>query len=207
MLFPKLFPRVCTVATAVSLILALQVRAGETEARAFGPPPRDLFEVSLGFDYIRAPDQITRNFAGFDASGFVNLNSWLGLGADFIAGYGKATVHRYPYYRPAYDVDEDRYIYLFGPRVTVWQNPQFRTFIEGLVGGAHADGTVTLGNLSHSSSAEAFAAMLGAGADWRFTRHWAWRVLEGGYLPTHFQNTWQDKWSVSSAIVYSFGGH
>jgi outer membrane protein with beta-barrel domain len=173
------------------------------------PSQSDLFDVSLGFNYIYLNDQYpeTKNLYGVDGSFFVNATSWLALGADFMANFGS---HSVPvFFGNTVDVDSQRYIYVFGPRLTVWHNPQFRVFLEALAGGVHAEADFTLNRRFSSTSASAsddgFAMALGGGFDWRFSNHLSWRIVQADYLPTHLGNDWQNNFRASTAIVYSFG--
>ena len=173
-------------------------------ARPVPPPQPDLFEVSLGFNYIYLNDQFpeTKNLYGLDTSLFVNATSWLGVGGDFMANFGS---HSVPVFRNSVDVDSQRYVYVFGPRVTIWHNPQFRVFAEALAGGVHAEAQVSLGTFSRSASADAFAMALGGGVDWRLSDHLSWRILQADYLATTLSDDWQNNFRASTAIVYSFG--
>jgi hypothetical protein len=173
------------------------------------PPPQqpDMFEVSLGFNYIYLSDQFpeTKNLYGLDASAFVNATAWLAVGGDFMANWGS---HSVPvFFRNTVDIDSTRYVYVFGPRVTVWQNPKFKVFVEGLVGGVHAEAkfTATRFSFSQTASADGFATALGAGFDWRLTNHLSWRVVQADYLGTNLSSQWQTDFRASTSIVYSFG--
>ncbi len=164
----------------------------------------DLFEASLGFNYIYLDNQFpeTKNLYGVDASLFINATSWLAAGGDFMADFGNHTV---PFFNRGVQVDSERYIYLFGPRVTVWHNPQFRISLEGLAGGVHARAKFETPYFHRSASADGFAMALGGGFDWRFTNHLSWRIVQADYVPTHLGNDWQNDFRASTAIVYSFG--
>jgi hypothetical protein len=172
------------------------------------PPQPDLFEASLGFNYIYLGDAhpATRNMYGVETSLFVNATSWLAVGGDFMANFGS---HSIPFFRSTIDVDSQRYVYVFGPRVTVWRSPQFRLFLEALGGGVHAGADVTVQSrfvsATRSASADAFAMALGGGFDWRFSNHLAWRIVQADYLPTNLDSQWQNNFRASTSIVYSFG--
>jgi Outer membrane protein beta-barrel domain len=165
----------------------------------------DLFEVSAGFNYIYLDNQFpeTKNLYGVDASLFVNATSWLGVGGDFMADFGSHSVGTF--FGQRVDVDSQRYVYVFGPRVTIWRNPQFRVFAEGLAGGVHAEAQASLGTRSQGASDDGFAAAVGAGFDWRLTEHLSWRVVQADYLPTHLGSDWQNNFRASTGIVYLFG--
>jgi hypothetical protein len=175
------------------------------------PPPQqpDLFEVSLGFNYIYLDNQFpeTKNLYGVDASAFINATSWLAAGVDFMADFGSHSVPAF--FGRTIDVDSERYVYVFGPRVTVWRNPRFRVFVEGLAGGVHAEAKFTLArfssSISQTASADGFATALGAGFDWRLTNHLSWRVVQADYVGTDLSSQWQHNFRASTSIVYSFG--
>jgi hypothetical protein len=170
------------------------------------PPPRsDLFEASLGFNYIYLNDQFpeTKNLYGVEGSLFINATSWLSAGGEFMADFGSRSVP--VFFRRTADIDSERYLYLFGPRVTVWRDRDFRVFLEGLVGGVHAHATLTSGLLSRSADANGFAAVVGGGFDWRLTNHLAWRLVQADYLATSLGNDWQNNFRASTSLVYTFG--
>jgi hypothetical protein len=172
------------------------------------PAQSDLFEVSLGFNYIYLGDAYpeTRNLYGGEASLFVNATSWLAVGGEFMADFGS---HSIPYFfRRTLDVDSTRDVYVFGPRVTVWHNPRFRVFVEALAGGVHAEAKISTQSpfsFSRTARADGFATALGAGFDWRFTRHLSWRIAQADYLGTDLSSQWQTDFRASTSIVYSFG--
>jgi hypothetical protein len=165
----------------------------------------DLFELSLGYNYIHLDraDIEQEHLHGGDVSAFVNITSWLGLGGDFMANFGQRTQR---FFFNNVDLDSERLVYVFGPRVTVWQNPQFRLFTEVLAGGVHAELKGSVGSISRTFHDDAFAMAIGAGADWRFTRHFAWRIIQADCLPTNLGDNWQHNIRLSTAIVFSFGG-
>jgi hypothetical protein len=203
-----MFPRILLSAAVVVLVLSSQTRGQNAPPPANQPAlttantQRDLFDVSLGFDYLRVPDAIVKNMYGFDLSIFVNANSWLALGGELVAGFGSTT--QKVFFRNV-DFDESRVAYLFGPRVKVWRRQNFNVFLEALAGGSHAHIEATIFNFRRTASADGFAAALGGGADWQFGRHWSWRLLEANYIPAHFNNQWENEWRVSSGVAYSFG--
>jgi hypothetical protein len=210
MQFPVL-PRLLLIFAVLSCLGMSQVCA----QKAIVSPPMssqsDLFEASLGFNYIYLDQAFpeTKNLYGLDTSLFVNATSWLGVGGDFMANFGS---HSVPvFFRNSVDVDSRRFVYVFGPRVTVWRNPQFRVFAEALAGGVHAEAEATAVNrfgtatISRSASADAFAMALGGGFDWRLSEHLSWRVVQADYLGTSLGSDWQNNFRASTGIVYSFG--
>ncbi len=209
MQFPIVFPRIVVVLLAISFFSSAEVRAQKYEPAGLRvPPPQpDLFEVSLGYNYIYLSDQYpeTRNLHGVDVGAFVNATSWLAVGGEFMADFGS---HSIAFFRRTIDVDSQRYVYVFGPRVTVWHNPHFKVFAEALAGGVHAEAKFTLAqvpSLSRTASADGFATALGGGFDWRLTNHFSWRILQADYLGTNLGKQWQNNFRASTAIAYSFG--
>jgi opacity protein-like surface antigen len=172
------------------------------------PTQSDLFEVSLGYNYIYLIDQYpeTRNLHGVDVAAFVNATSWLAMGGEFMADFGSHTLHNFSF--GDIDVDSRRYVYLFGPRITMWHNPQFRVFTEALAGGVHAEAELSSQSryvTTQKASADAFAMAVGGGFDWRLTNHLSWRILQADYLGTDLGKQWQNNFRASTAIAYSFG--
>jgi hypothetical protein len=169
------------------------------------PAGVDRFEVSLGYNYIHLYKSGIEesHMHGLDLSAFVNLNSWLGLGGDFMANFGHRTER---FFGSDLDFDGRRFVYVFGPRVTVWHNPRMRLFAEALAGGVHAELEASRGSFSQTLSEDGFAGAVGGGLDWRFTRHMSWRVIQADYLPTSLADEWQHNFRVSTGIVFTFGG-
>jgi hypothetical protein len=210
MQFPIPLPRFILALLAVSLFAAAEGRAQKYEPAGMSvrSPEPDLVEVSLGYNYVLLGDPFpeTQNLHGVDASAFVNATSWLALGGDFMANFGSHTLHNF---FVDVDVDSKRLVYVFGPRITVWRNSQFRVFAEALAGGVHAEADVTAHfrfvSRTQSAHADAFAAAFGVGADWRLTDHISWRILQADYLGTDLSSHWQSNFRASTGIVYSFG--
>ena len=163
-----------------------------------------LFELSLGYNYIHLdrPGIEQEHLHGVDFSAFVNITRSIGLGGDFMANFGS---HEDPFFSNV-DLTSRRYVYLFGPRITLWQNSHLRFFTEILAGGVHAELEASLGSLSRTFHENSFAAAVGGGLDWRFTRNIAWRIFQADYLPTNLGNDWQNNFRASTGIVFSFGG-
>src|SRR5437868_12823129 len=177
------------------------------------PTPGPLFELGIGYNYIHAPDEDeVKNLHGFNASLFVNVNSWLAFGGEFAAGFGEESFRNLIF--EDVDISLDRYLYLFGPRVSLRPAERFRIFAQAMVGGVHDHSEITFtgvgGSVTNSSSADAWAFDFGVGADWRFTDRWSWRIIQADYLATTFSSFnndhWQDNWRLSTGFVFQFGG-
>src|SRR3989442_13745970 len=105
-------PRVLVVLAAFSCFGIGQVCAQKTRVSAPVSSQSDLFEASLGFNYIyldRASPE-SKNLYGLGTSLFVNATSWLGVGGDFIVNFGS---HRAAVFSNNSDVDSQRYVYVF----------------------------------------------------------------------------------------------
>ena len=216
-----MFPRFLVAIVVVLFLTFAEARAQSAQSQPqryqpaglnAPPPQRDLFEASLGFNYIYLDNAYpeTRNLYGFEASLFVNATSWLAVGGEFMDDFGS---HSIPYFfGRTLDIDSTRVVYVFGPRVTVWHNPKFRVFVEALGGGVHAEAKISTQSpfafsrtASRTARADGFATALGAGFDWRFTPHLSWRIVQADYLGTDLSSQWQTDFRASTSIVYSFG--
>ena len=207
----SMFPR--TVFFAVVLFFSVaEARAQSTQSQqpqryepagTNAPPPQpDLFEASIGFTYLRADDALAKNMYGGDISLFANLYPWLAVGGEFIGAYGQED---HLFFRRTLTFDESRLVYAGGVRVNVWQNEQFKVFVEALAGGAYGHVSTLFFNTDRSASANGFAAVLGAGEEWKFTRRLAWRIIEADYIPAHFNGQWENDFRVSTGLSFSFG--
>jgi Outer membrane protein beta-barrel domain len=171
------------------------------------------FELGLAYNYINVPDaNDVKDLHGFDASLFFNLNRWLALGGDFIGGFGNNTS------RDGSNLETVklyRLVYMLGPQLTLRPKERFSIFGQASFGGAYDHTDVSVRGPAHfrassSMSADAWAFDISVGADWRLTRHVSWRIIQAGYLGTHFSspsdNDRQDNWRISTGVVWSFGG-
>lgn len=171
------------------------------------PSDYDRFEISLGYNYLHLDDADpeSEHLHGADVSAFVNLNSWLALGADFMADFGSRTIGFVPGAGFDVDIDSQRYIYVFGPRLTVFRSEQFRVFVEALAGGVHAHLEASNNFGSADASAGGFAGAAGFGVDWRLSPHLSWRVIQADYVPNELDGDWQHNIRASTGVVWSFG--
>ena len=205
-----MFPRVFLSVVAILLLSFTKAHGQSAQPQKYEPaglntpPPQpDLFEASIGFTYFRANDALARNMYGADVSLFANLTSWLALGGEFIGAYGQEN-HQFNFFFRPVNVEESRFVYVAGPRITVWKNDKWKVFAEALGGGAHGHVVFLIG-VDRSASADGFAAVLGGGAEWKFSRRLSWRVLEADYIPAQFNGQWESDFRVSTGLSYSFG--
>jgi hypothetical protein len=210
--FRIVFPRIFLAFAVAALVVTAETRAQtelpklpESRETLFSPMVQpDLFEFAGGYSYIYKADDLVKSLNGFSASGFINVTPWLALGGEFLGGFSSGSHQRAYYYR----IDSERYwYYVFGPRLSLWPTNNIRVFSQLLLGGAHDTIKSTRFFVFEQTVSESsVAALLGGGVDWRFARHFSWRVVEGNYLPTDFNHSHQNNWQVSTGIVYSFGG-
>ena len=180
----------------VSLVgLAVLFGAGATQAQE-----RKTIDVGASYSYIRY-NPATSGFNSFSMNGgsgsvAYNFNRWLSAVAD-IGGYAK--------YNPTVG-NSTLSTYLFGPRVSLNRYGRFTPFGQVLVGAAHAGKNF----LTTGGSQTPFAAAIGGGLDYGFTKHIRIRAAEVDYLLTHFnevtnRNTQvQDNLRVSTGLVFRF---
>jgi len=165
-------------------------------------PQPDIFEASIGFTYLRADDALAKNMYGADVSLFLNVNSWLAVGGEFIGSYGE---ENHLVFRRNTTFDEDRLFYVAGVRISVWQRDNLKVFAEVLGGGAHGRASALIFGVDRHVSADGYAAVLGAGTEWKFSRRLAWRIIEADYIPAHFNGQWENDFRLSSGLSFSFG--
>ena len=99
--------------------------------------------------------------------------------------------------------------WLFGPRIFFYSRDvhkrKLNVFGEAQFGFSHTKTKLELVNMPSTSTTDnAFTWMLGGGADYVLSRHWAARG-KLGLLRTHFANTGQSRLRVSLGVAYTFG--
>jgi hypothetical protein len=203
--------------SALAAVLTLTISALTTPKGHCGVPPpsgnspRPLtesggepFEVSLSYAYLHLGSGADLDHLhGVDTSAFANVTRFLGLGAEFTAAFGSDDVKGR--FVRSFHIDDNRYIYLFGPRLNLWPTDKIRIFGQLLAGGFHVDLKNTNGGFVQRFSGDAFAYSIGVGADWRFTPHWYWRVIQAEYVHMNFTHQ-EDNWKFSTGLVFAFGG-
>jgi opacity protein-like surface antigen len=156
---------------------------------------RDM-EVSGQYQYIRnypgqgAPSVSCQGAGGTFAA---NLNTYVGIVGDFdgckITGLPSGS-------------SSHEFNYLFGPRLAYHNSGRFTPYAQVLFGGARE--TVSITGFG-SASANSFAMTFGGGADFKLTRHVAFRAIQLEYLYTHFSGAKQNNLRLQSGLVYRFG--
>jgi hypothetical protein len=176
----------------------------------------DLFELSLGYNYIYLDDADPerQHLHGGEISAFWNLNSWLGLGGEFMADFGER--RQIFFFNTGFlrfrgrdvAVNSERYLYVFGPRITFWRSERFRAFTEVLAGNVHAGFDANfkgLKGIGNHFSDDGFALVSGGGLDCRIASHISWRIIQADYLLSNVGLNWQHDFRASTALVFSFG--
>jgi hypothetical protein len=158
--------------------------------------------VFIGYSYSRA-DSVpgsTVGLNGWEGSLEGKFLPWIGVVADFGAGYGKndspipaitCPTTGCPFI-PSSNVR--RYTYLIGPRVSV-PIRKFTPFAHFLFGAAHIN--------DGGSTDTSFATAVGGGIDYRLIHGIAWR-LQGDEIHTRFFGDGQDHFRFSTGIDFRF---
>jgi Outer membrane protein beta-barrel domain len=153
-------------------------------------------EVSGQYQYIRSyPGQGAPavNCQGAGGTFAANLNSWVAVVGD-IDG---CKVTGLPTGASSHEIN-----YLFGPRFAYHNSGRLTPYAQVLFGGETASATITG---FPSSSVNSFATSFGGGADFKLTRHLAFRAIQVEYLYTHFSGAKQNNVRIQSGLVYRFG--
>jgi hypothetical protein len=203
------FPKVTLILSSVCLLSLAQIAEANTDAKSAGgvlpPPPGSdmpLFELAAGYSYIRLNDGLVDNLNGFNVSAFYNLRSWLAIGAEFIDAYGQ---DRKRLGFSFANTNENRYAYMFGPRLSFQPAKRFRVFGQTLLGGGHAHATADFQRGTGRADAEAFVIMAGGGVDWKLTPLLTWRLVEADYMRFRLDGEWEGDLQLSTALVFTFG--
>lgn len=169
-------------------------------------PGNSLFEFGAGFSHMQTAGEEVGQLNGFTTSAFYNVTPWLAVGGEFSGLYGSRTTN---FGGGSVDVSLDRYLYLFGARLTPINSEPVRLYGQVLLGGVHDNNDVSFPGGSSSSSADAFAMSFGVGADFQITNSFSLGPSVD-YVPTNFSggngNNWQDNWRVNLTAHYYFGG-
>jgi opacity protein-like surface antigen len=183
----------------VALLLALPVIASAQDE-----VPK--VEIFGGYSYLRADNatgisqastmgtttsvmtqMADRNLNGFSTSFTNNLNSWLGIEAEF-SGHFTDTVLN------GTTLDRDIYFVTAGPRLSIRRFERFTPFAHIMVGMARQDVQVqnasstvsTVGIINQQDSGLAF--IVGGGIDLNLTSRLGLRLAQTDYILTRFSN-------------------
>jgi len=181
------------VSKTAGIFLGLFLAAGMAQAQI--PTSGNIF---VGYSFSRADSlpgsSPVANLNGWEASLEGKFLPWIGVVADFGAGYGSGTLPIACISACAFSSSLRRYTYLFGPQVSVPVG-RFTPFAHALFGAAH----INNGGLTDTS----FATAIGGGIDYRLIHGLAWRV-QGDELHTNLFNTGENHFRFSTGIDFRF---
>ena len=163
-----------------------------------------LVDVGVEYNYVRtnAPAGGCGCFSLHGGSGWVSFNFHRAIG---IVGE-IASQHASNIYSTGADMSLTSF--LVGPRYTWTSADRFAPFVQVLLGGAHAGGTLAPGSSGLSGSANAFAMTAGGGLDINLTKNIAVRALEADYYFTHFDNgvnDHQNNLRIAAGVIIRLG--
>lgn len=144
----------------------------------------------------------TLNLNGWNAAFQYNVNSWLGLVADFTGYYGSPsqTIGGTPV-----TLHTSEYNYLFGPRFSYRHSERWTPFVHALFGGGHAHARATAPNFTAVSlTKDSFAMAIGGGLDLKVANHIALRLVDADYVLTRFGGSNQNNFRYSAGVVFRF---
>jgi hypothetical protein len=151
--------------------------------------------IFVGYSFSRTGTSPTVNLNGWEASLEGKFLPWIGIVADFGAGYGSDNLAvPCPIALCSVSSSRRRYTYLFGPRVSVPVG-KFTPFAHALFGAAH----VNDGGFTDTS----FATAIGGGLDYKLIKGVAWRV-QGDDLHTNLFGTGENHFRFSTGIDFRF---
>ena len=160
----------------LGLLCGMAVMIAGTPAMAQERPKAEAF---LGGSFLR---NSSTNYGGWNGSITGNLNSWLGVTADFSGHYNSPL---------------RIYTYTVGPHLAVPEDTGLVPFMQATLGvarlsvpGAHANG---------------FGAYIGGGLDWIAREHIAVRLLEIDALLTRISGNNSSGTRLSFGVVFRLG--
>ena len=143
---------------------------------------RPIAEVFAGGSFARISSS---NFGGWNAAVTGNLNSYLGITADFAGHYNSPV---------------SLYTYTVGPRLSIPQDSGLVPFVQATFGGARLGVSGPSGG--HTSG---FGAYVGGGLDWIPNQRIAVRLMEIDALLTRFSGSNTSGTRISFGVVFRFG--
>jgi hypothetical protein len=145
-------------------------------------------EVFGGYQFTHLEGGPNANGWNFAFNG--NFNEWLGITADFGAGYKSES-----------GVNFRNYTYTFGPVLSLRANKAYTPFVHALIGGDHASAGV--GGVGGSGNG--FAVMAGGGVDANLKSRFAYRVAQVDWLMVHGSGGTSGKnFRLSTGLVFRF---
>lgn len=164
-----------------------------------------LVDVGVGYNYVRT------NLGVGDCGcfGLNGGNGWVAFNLRHSFGIVGEVATQQASNISGTDADLTLTSFLAGPRYRWTGGGRFAPFVQGLVGGAHASGSLAPGNSGIPGSANAFAMIAGGGLDIGLARHFAVRAFEADYYLTRFNNGVNDQQNnlrIGAGLIIRFGG-
>lgn len=171
--------KLCVVSMFVALF-SLSAFAAET-----GDHPKA--EFAAGYQYTHLEGGF--NASGFNFAGTANLNSSVGITADFGSSFTSQD-----------GVSYHNYTYTFGPQLALRANKAYTPFVHALIGGDHA----SAGFSGISATGNGMALLAGGGVDFNFNRYMSFRA-SGDWMMIHGNGSTSSKnFRMPIGVVFKF---
>lgn len=151
-----------------------------------------------GLEIFAGYSNLNTDANGWHASAAVDFTNWIGAMADF-SGYYASSTRRLPLGLGTETIHGQAHSYLFGPQVS-WRTRH--TTLSGHVLGGTVRVSVGLPGLDLSAAESQATWAVGGNFDINLTRFIGVRVIQGDYIPSHFQDSDQQNGRVSAGIVF-----
>jgi hypothetical protein len=177
---------------AAGILLGILFAAGIAQAQI--PTSGNIF---VGYSFARTNSfGGTISLNGWEGSLEGKFLPWIGIVADFSAGYGSDNFFPpCPFGGCVFNGTSVRkYTYLFGPRVSV-PIGRFTPFAHALIGAAHVN--------ARGSTDTSFASAIGGGLDYKLIKGLAWRVQLDN-VHTNFFSRGENHIRFSTGIDFRF---
>ena len=179
----------------ISLSAAAQLTAGTKDT------PRATFYAGysrLNYSAQTVPVNVTAESNGFIVSAAYNYNATFSL----VAEYGRYGIDSFDNYVLPANTTMSGYLqtYMAGPKVS-FHYGRFSPFAQALFGASSGPVTVTTSGTAVTTPSHGFAMGLGAGLDYKLTKHFSVRPAQAEYVPTFFTN----RYTTEGPTAYRFG--
>jgi opacity protein-like surface antigen len=191
-------------------------------ARAQEPPKVEVFG---GYSFMRGDlGGISANLHGWNGSATYNLDSILGIKADFSGHTGSRTITAQapilipilgpPSTTTTFDLSPRDFTFLFGPQVTYRKKQTIIPFAHILLGGVNrkvrvpisATQTATTTTVTFVTGSDTgFGAAFGGGLDLRVSKRVALRAFQVDYLLSRVTSGTQHNLRLGTGLVLRFG--
>jgi outer membrane immunogenic protein len=163
--------------------------------------------LDVGVDYNYAHSNLPVGGCGcFDLNGG---SGWVGLNLSHSIGVVGEIASQHASNISGSGSDLTLTSFLAGPRYRRTLGRRLSPFVQVLLGGAHAGGTLAPGSSGIAGSSSAFAMITGGGLDIGLNRRIALRAFEADYYLTRFDNgvnDHQNNLRIAFGVTLRFGG-